>query len=131
MNITCGELGTYQVYLRGGTLRDRKPEAADHAPVMSKVQRLYLARGLAEPGGKLPIFDREGQEISKAIIEACVRAGWAEPWYHNPIKKDWLVCKLTVKGRLAVAKAMMPGAGTATNSPSQEKLVYQDYTYGR
>jgi hypothetical protein len=25
--------------------------------------------------------------------------GWAEPWFENPLKPDWLVCKLTAAGR--------------------------------
>ena len=33
-------------------------------------QRKYLQRGLKEPGGKLPIFDENGQEIN-AISDIC------------------------------------------------------------
>lgn len=61
-------------------------------------QRRYLERGLTQPGGKLPIFDAEGREISRRTVEACVANGWAEPWFHNPLKVDWLVCKLTEGG---------------------------------
>jgi hypothetical protein len=32
-------------------------------------------------------------------------AGWAEPWFSNPIKPDWLVCRLTEAGRAAVLSA--------------------------
>lgn len=62
-------------------------------------QREWLLRGLAQPGGKLPLFDREGQKISDRTIKSCIRKGWAEPWFDNPIKPDWLVCKLTDSGR--------------------------------
>jgi hypothetical protein len=62
------------------------------------VQRRYLERGLSEAGGKLPLFDRDGREVSKKTIEACIAHGWAEPWFSNPIKPDWLVCKLTPDG---------------------------------
>jgi len=62
-------------------------------------QRRYLARGLVEAGGKLPIFDPEGREIPRKTIEACIAHGWAEPWFSNPMKPDWLVCKLTAAGR--------------------------------
>jgi hypothetical protein len=72
-------------------------------PVPSPVQRLWLRRGLDQPGGKLPLFDREGQEIDPRTIQACVEQGWAEPWFKNPIKPDWLVCKLTDNGRRAIA----------------------------
>jgi hypothetical protein len=65
----------------------------------SPVQRAWLRRGLNEPGGKLPLFDEYGRQIDPRTIQACVDQGWAEPWFSNPIKPDWLVCKLTVAGR--------------------------------
>jgi hypothetical protein len=61
-------------------------------------QRRYLERGLTQPGGKLPLFDRNGREVSKKTIDACVAHGWATPWVNNPIKPDWLVCRLTPAG---------------------------------
>ena len=65
---------------------------------------LYLRRGLAQPGGKLPLFDLDGQTVDAAIVRRCLDRGWAEPWFSNPLKPDWLVCKLTDAGRrLAVA----------------------------
>lgn len=66
---------------------------------LSAAQRDWLARGLSQPGGKLPLFDRDGQKISDRTIKSCIRKGWAEPWFENPIKPDWLVCKLTDSGR--------------------------------
>ncbi len=65
-------------------------------------QRYYLKRGLSQPGGKLPLFDLDGQQISLQTIKSCIRAGWAEPWFENPIKPDWVVCKLTEAGREAL-----------------------------
>ncbi len=64
----------------------------------SAAQRRYLTRGLDQPGGKLPLFDERGREISRKTIEACIARGWAEPWFANPLKPDWLVCKLTDSG---------------------------------
>jgi hypothetical protein len=64
----------------------------------SEPQRRYLERGLTEPGGKLPLFDRDGREVPKKTIETCIAQGWAEPWTANPIKPDWLVCRLTPAG---------------------------------
>jgi hypothetical protein len=61
-------------------------------------QRRYLERGLSEPGGKLPLFDRDGRQVPRKTIDACLAHGWAEPWTANPIKSDWLVCKLTSAG---------------------------------
>lgn len=66
---------------------------------LSRVQRRYLERGLTQPGGKLPLFDKDGQRIKDQTIKACIKNGWAERWYNNPIKPDWLVCKLTPAGR--------------------------------
>jgi hypothetical protein len=72
-------------------------------PVPSPVQRAWLKRGLEQPGGKLPLFDPMGQQMDPRTIQACLEQGWAEPWFVNPIKPDWLVCKLTTAGRAAVA----------------------------
>ena len=60
---------------------------------------LYLRRGVTQPGGKLPLFDLDGQTIAAAIVRRCLDRGWAEPWFSNPLKPDWLVCKLTESGR--------------------------------
>jgi hypothetical protein len=59
----------------------------------------YLRRGLAQPGGKLPLFDLDGQDVDDAVVRRCLEHGWAEPWFNNPLKPDWLVCKLTPAGR--------------------------------
>ncbi|HHL42355.1 MAG TPA: hypothetical protein ENJ42_01950 [Hellea balneolensis] len=59
----------------------------------------YLKRGLKQPGGKLPIFDAHGQRVSARTIQACLEKGFAEPWFANPLKPDWLVCRITDTGR--------------------------------
>ena len=71
-------------------------------PRPTAVQRNWLSRGLAQAGGKLPLFDERGQRISPRTIQSCIEQGWAEPWFANPLKPDWLVCKLTERGRSAV-----------------------------
>lgn len=60
---------------------------------------LYLRRGLSQAGGKLPLFDLDGQTVAQEIVRRCLAEGWAEPWFQNPLKPDWLVCKLTEAGR--------------------------------
>ena len=77
----------------------------DHDEVINKAavrpsgaQRRYLERGLDQPGGKLPLFDREGRQVPLKTVQACIEHGWAEPWTRNPIKPDWLVCRLTAAG---------------------------------
>lgn len=62
-------------------------------------QRDWLRRGLDQPGGKLPLFDENGQRVNTRMVRACLQKGWAEPWFENPLKPDWLVCKLTPQGR--------------------------------
>ena len=49
------------------------------------------------------MFDEFGQEIDIRTIRACIKAGWAEPWFANPLKPDWLVCRLTDNGRDVLA----------------------------
>lgn len=61
-------------------------------------QRAWLERGLDQPGGKLPIFARDGRETPHETIRVCLARGWAEPWFANPIKPDWIVAKLTAEG---------------------------------
>jgi hypothetical protein len=78
----------------------------------SNPQRLYLERGLDQPGGKLPLFDRDGRQIPRKTIEACIANGWAEQWTPNPIKPDWLVCRLTAAGYRALGATPPPSNAT-------------------
>jgi len=64
-----------------------------------EAERAWLLRGLGQPGGKLPLFDEEGQRIPAETIDSCLKHGWAEPWFSNPLKPDWVICKLTPNGR--------------------------------
>lgn len=72
----------------------------------SEAQRSYLARGIDQPGGKLPLFDENGRRIGEKTISSCLKRGWCEAWARNPIKPDWLVCKLTEAGRRAALKGV-------------------------
>lgn len=87
-----------------GAKTKRGGETASSA-TLSPAQRRYLKRGLRQAGGKLPLFDEYGQEVDVRTIRSCIRAGWAEPWFHNPLKPDWLVCKLTEAGRRALEQS--------------------------
>src|SRR3977135_1521554 len=79
----------------------------------TQAQRRYLERGLTQAGGKLPLFDRSGREVSKKTIESCLAQGWATLGVHNPIKPDWLVCRLTQAG-YHVLGAQPPPQGAET-----------------
>lgn len=65
----------------------------------SAAQLAWLKRGLTQPGGKLPIFDTFGKRVSDRTIKCCIENGWAKPWFENPVKPDWQVCKLTSSGQ--------------------------------
>lgn len=78
----------------------REPEENGARPTAA--QRVWLLRGADQPGGKLPLFDRHGKRVSARTIRSCIEQGWAEPWFINPVKPDWLVCKLTERGREVV-----------------------------
>lgn len=82
--------------------RARSRDAVTGIGKLTGAQREWLVRGLSQPGGKLPLFNRDGQKISERTIKSCIRQGWAEPWFENPIRPDWLVCKLTDSGRRAL-----------------------------
>ncbi|MCK5165759.1 MAG: hypothetical protein KAQ66_00525 [Rhodospirillaceae bacterium] len=69
----------------------------------SKTQMEWLKRGISQAGGKLPLFDTEGQRIGDSTVRTCIEKGWAKPWFSNPIKPDWLVCKITESGRKSVS----------------------------
>ncbi len=82
----------------------RKAGSAGVRRVPTNHQIAWLRRGLAQPGGKLPLFDELGQRVSSSVVGACQRAGWAEPWFRNPIKPSWEVCRLTDAGRAMLAE---------------------------
>ena len=74
-------------------------------------QRRYLERGLTQPGGKLPLFDRDGRQVARKTIETCIANHWAAPWINNPIKPDWLVCRLAPAGYRALGREPPAGEG--------------------
>lgn len=81
-------------------MRGAQSIVAEHK--LSDAQRSWLKKGLSQPGGKLPLFDEWGQRVHESVVRACISHGWAEPWFTNPLKPDWLVCKLTDQGREAL-----------------------------
>ncbi|HEY1541756.1 MAG TPA: hypothetical protein VGG01_05060 [Xanthobacteraceae bacterium] len=72
----------------------------------SGAQCRYLERGLDQAGGKLPLFDRDGRAVPSKTVQACIAHGWAEPWTQNPIKPEWLVCRLTAAGYEVLGRAV-------------------------
>lgn len=91
--------------IASGPAKDKSGSAGQ--PNTTQLQ--WLQRGLDQAGGKLPLFDRIGQKVSEKTVRSCIRKGWAEPWFNNPIKPDWLVCRLTDAGReLAASSPLVP-----------------------
>jgi len=86
----------------------------------TRQQAAWLARGLDQPGGKLPLFDPQGRKVNRRIVEACLERGWAEPWFHNPIKPDWIVCKLTPRGREIAGAAGSDKKDNGTTAPDAD-----------
>jgi len=82
----------------------------------TEAQRRYLERGLTQPGGKLPLFDRDGREVPRKTVESCLAHGWAVPWVRNPIKPDWLVCRLTEAGFRVLGREPAPDAPPSDRS---------------
>ena len=80
--------------------KNREPEPSPKASGASAPQIRWLASGLSQAGGKLPLFDEQGRRVSERTVQSCLDKGWAEPWFDNPIKPDWQVCRLTDAGRL-------------------------------
>lgn len=79
----------------------KKPSSSGR---LSDAQRAYLERGIRQPGGKLPLFGADGSRIKAQTIRSCIEHGWCEPWYSNPVKPDWLVCRLTEIGNEVLGK---------------------------
>jgi hypothetical protein len=113
--------------------RDRDPAAApghsapSHDPSgriagslrPTEAQRRYLERGLTQAGGKLPLFDRDGREVSRKTVESCLAHGWIAPWVPNPIKPDWLVCRLTDAGYRVLGCEPPPAPGASSTRASR------------
>src|ERR1700736_328230 len=59
---------------RGIEPMSEEPEEIAATLRPTEPQRRYLERGLAEPGGKLPLFDRDGREVVSRTTQACI------PW---------------------------------------------------
>tara|TARA_Y100001960_G_C14522175_1_gene751881 strand:+ start:193 stop:501 length:309 start_codon:yes stop_codon:yes gene_type:complete len=84
--------------------RVRTPELKEtDVPQPTKIQIRWMKRGVAQPGGKIPLFDDNGQKVNTRTVQSCLEHGWVEPWFANPIKPDWIICKLTYKGRKIIA----------------------------
>ena len=86
-----------------GRHKPRSRKGARKTPSPSQLK--WLARGLTQAGGKLPLFDEDGQRVSGRTVQSCIENAWAEPWFANPMMPDWRICKLTAAGRNVLSGA--------------------------
>lgn len=93
-----------EVTLEKGRDKPRSPKGAKKTPTPSQLK--WLARGLTQAGGKLPLFDEDGQRISGRTVQSCIANAWAEPWFANPMMPDWRICKLTAAGRNVLLESL-------------------------
>lgn len=88
-----------------GTVQQLKPQRQKgrKGPIkISDAMQAYLERGTGQPGGKLPLFDAEGQKVNERTVQSCLDRGLVEPWFINPLKPDFMVCRLTPAGYEAI-----------------------------
>ena len=58
----------------------------------------WLRGGESRVDGRLALFDRFGEPIDRKVIKTAIASGLAEPWFANPMRPQWTVCRLTPKG---------------------------------
>lgn len=85
---------------RTAMTKDASARGKPARPTQSQLN--WLACGIDQAGGKLPLFDSSGRKVSERTVVSCIEKGWAEPWFNNPLKPDWQVCRLTNAGRALV-----------------------------
>ncbi len=62
----------------------------------------FLKSGLRSPGGKLPLFDEEGQRVDGDLMRYCVESGLAETWFVESRQPDLPIYRITEKGCAAL-----------------------------
>jgi len=77
-------------------LTDREAIAAR---IFDTEMRVWLRGGGAREDGRLALFDQFGEPIDKKIVKTAIASGFAEPWFTNPMRPQWTICRLTRKGQ--------------------------------
>lgn len=62
----------------------------------------WLQTGAGNAEGRLALFDGTGQRVDPSIQRAALSQGLAEGWFANPMRPDWMVCRLTPAGKRAL-----------------------------
>ena len=69
---------------------------------LTTAQKAYLETGINNKDGRLSLFDAFGNHFPPRTVEACLKKGFTEKWFANPMKPDWTVFRITNEGRNAV-----------------------------
>lgn len=64
----------------------------------------WLKTGAGNKEGRLALFDGTGQRVDQTVQRAALSQGWVEGWFANPMRPDWMVCRLTPSGRRFLAE---------------------------
>jgi len=76
-------------------MRGMLSTVAEHKP--SEAQRVWLSKGLQQPGGKLPLFDEWGQKVSSRTVRFWVQVD--TQWIGASIGKETLHYRYRPDGR--------------------------------
>ena len=88
--------------------------------------------GLDQAGGKLPLFDTNGKRYDERTIRRCIdRTGWAEPWFENPLKPDWLVVAFEGDGETGPSAWIWRARTGSASGPWRRALLTCNYPTGR
>ena len=68
------------------------------ARIFERDMREWLRGGQARDDGRLALFDQFGEPIDRKVVKTAIASGFAEPWFANPMRPQWTVCRLTAKG---------------------------------
>ncbi len=91
-------------------------EPAQHDDLSARLLD-WLQAGEKQPGGKLPLYDANGERIPKALIQVSLEYGLVEPW--TPGVAALGICKLTPLGRRFLSAPIPQGAPSADSSDTQ------------
>ena len=72
--------------------------------LLEEDMHVWLQGGLSRDDGRLALFDQFGEPVQKSVIREAIKAGYAEPWFVNPMRPQWTVCRLTATGRRVATK---------------------------
>jgi len=78
--------------------------AAVAARLSEQELQAWLSGGLTRDDGRLALFDQFGEPVDKNLIKSAIADGLVTPWFASPMSPQWLVCRLTPKGRDYVSR---------------------------